>query len=139
MRRPGIRAHQATPFAIQTVAMRRWISLDPKLGSAKMKNDFNSGSSPLETGLDDLAPGTFGEVVRVDTSDATGRRLQDLGLLPHTRVRALSRAPLGDPGLYELRGYRLCLRGVDARRVRVRVESDRGPEGTRLGSPPGKR
>ncbi len=92
-----------------------------------MKNDFNFASSAVETGLDELAPGATAAVVRVDTRDAIGRRLQDLGLLPRTRVRALSRAPLGDPGLYELRGYRLCLRGVDARRVRVRVESDQGP------------
>lgn len=104
-----------------------------------MKSDFNSGSGPLETGLDDLAPGKVGEVVRVDTSDATGRRLQDLGLLPHTRVRAVRRAPLGDPGLYELRGYRLCLRGVDARRVRVRVEADGESGDSRAESPPGNR
>jgi ferrous iron transport protein A len=89
-----------------------------------MKSNFNSVAAPLETGLDLLTPGSVAEVLSVDTSDATGRRLQDLGLLPRTRVRALRRAPLGDPGLYELRGYRLCLRGVDARRVRVRVQSD---------------
>jgi len=91
-----------------------------------MKSNFNSIEAALETGLDLLTPGSVAEVLSVDTSDATGRRLQDLGLLPRTRVRALRRAPLGDPGLYELRGYRLCLRGVDARRVRVRVQPDPG-------------
>ena len=34
--------------------------------------------------------------------------------------------PLGDPVAYELRGYRLCLRRVDAARVRV-VPTDPGP------------
>jgi ferrous iron transport protein A len=91
-----------------------------------MKTDFisvtDSAHDSRETGLDDLAPGAVAEVVRVDTGDATGRRLQDLGFLPRTRVRALRRAPLGDPGLYELRGYRLCLRAADARRVRVRIQ-----------------
>lgn len=93
-----------------------------------MKNDFNSAAPLLETGLDRLRPGSVAEVLSVDTSDATGRRLQDLGLLPRTRVRALRRAPLGDPGLYELRGYRLCLRGADARRVRVRIQNDAGSD-----------
>jgi len=34
-------------------------------------------------------------------------------------VRAVRRAPLRDPVLYELRGYRVCLRRADAARVRV--------------------
>ena len=33
----------------------------------------------------------------------------------------LRRAPLGDPVIYEIRGYRVCLRSADAARVRVRV------------------
>ena len=45
--------------------------------------------------------------------------LLDLGLLPGTRVRALRHAPLGDPAVFELRGYRLCLRRSEAHRVRV--------------------
>ena len=49
-------------------------------------------------------------------------RLRDLGLLPGTLVRALRRAPLGDPTEYELRGYRLCLRRSEGARVRVRRE-----------------
>jgi ferrous iron transport protein A len=93
-----------------------------------MKNDFNTGTgigpdvAAQPTSLADLAPGGVGVVLGVDREDAAGRRLLDLGLLPRTRVRALRRAPLGDPSLYEFRGYRLCLRRADARRVRVRVE-----------------
>jgi len=88
-----------------------------------MKSDFNSPRPDDTTTLADLAPGSAAVVVDVDAGDATGRRLRDLGLLPRTRVRALRRAPLGDPSVYELRGYRLCLRRADARRVRVRVEA----------------
>jgi ferrous iron transport protein A len=63
-------------------------------------------------------------VLGVDTSVAAGRRLLDLGFLPETPLRVLRRAPLGDPVVYELRGYRICLRRADAARVRVRVQDD---------------
>lgn len=86
-----------------------------------MKSDFNS-SGASETRLADLPAGAEAIVVAVDLDDATGRRLRDLGLLPRTRVRALRRAPFGDPSVYELRGYRLCLRRADALHVRVHVE-----------------
>ena len=65
--------------------------------------------------LDQLSIGRDGVVVAIDASDSVGRRLADLGLLPKTRIRALRRAPLGDPTVYELRGYRLCLRRLDPR------------------------
>jgi Fe2+ transport system protein FeoA len=54
--------------------------------------------------LSELEPGSSGTVIAVDDSGPIGRRLLDLGLLPGTRVRALRHAPLGDPGIFELRG-----------------------------------
>jgi len=50
-----------------------------------------------------------------------GRRLADLGFLPGTTVRVVRRAPLGDPTVYELRGYQLCLRRSEAARVEIAV------------------
>ena len=44
----------------------------------------------------------------------------DLGFCVGTPVRAVRRAPLGDPCLYELRGYRIALRRGEARWIRVR-------------------
>jgi len=88
-----------------------------------MKTDFN-----LE--LSELAPGSEAIVVSVDTDGPIGGRLQDLGLLPGTHVRAIRRAPLGDPAVYELRGYRLCLRRNECRRVLVR-SADTVEDGTR--------
>ncbi len=69
--------------------------------------------------LSELAPGQEATIVSIDDSGPVGRRLLDLGLLPGTPVRALRHAPLGDPGVYELRGYRLCLRRTESERVRV--------------------
>jgi len=58
-------------------------------------------------------------VVAVLGDDALARRLGDMGLLPGTMVELLARAPLGDPLLFRLRGYRLALRRDEAARVRV--------------------
>ena len=69
--------------------------------------------------LSDLAPGRPARIVSVDDSGPVGRRLLDLGLLPGTEIKALRHAPLRDPGVYELRGYQLCLRRTESDRVRV--------------------
>ena len=69
--------------------------------------------------LSDMQPGSECEVLAVDLEDAAGRRMLDLGFLPGTRVQVLRRAPLGDPSLYALRGFQLCLRKADSRHVRV--------------------
>ncbi len=87
----------------------------------KTKFNFTTGQ---ECALSELGPSQSGRILDVDTTAAAGRRLLDLGFLPETPLRVLRRAPLGDPVVYELRGYRVCLRRVDAARVRVRVQDD---------------
>jgi ferrous iron transport protein A len=85
-----------------------------------MKTTFNFALCSLA----DLAIGQEATVVAVDTSAPAGRRLVDLGLLPRTPIRAVRRAPLGDPTVYELR-----LRKSEALRVSVRAVSARAEEG----------
>ncbi len=92
-----------------------------------------SSSASTEAVLSQLRPGQEATVVSLDDSGPVGRRLLDLGLLPGTLIRALRRAPLGDPGVYELRGYRLCLRSSETDRVRISAL------GSALGSGPGAR
>jgi Fe2+ transport system protein FeoA len=93
-----------------------------------MKNDFNTAASAESvTPLSDVAPGARAVVVDVVLDGPIGRRLLDLGLLPGTPVTVVRRAPLGDPSVYELRGYRLCLRRADASRVRVKREAAASP------------
>jgi ferrous iron transport protein A len=58
-------------------------------------------------------------VVAIDAAASLAERLEDLGFVPGTRVTVRRRAPLGDPRVYELRGSQLCLRGSEARAVRV--------------------
>ena len=90
-----------------------------------MKKDFNI-EIPDTRSLADLAPGEHAWVSEVLVEGPVGRRLMDLGLLPETPIQALRRSPLGDPTVYALRGYQLCLREADAARVRVRADPDGG-------------
>jgi ferrous iron transport protein A len=94
-----------------------------------LKSHFNIGltvESRLDAPAASLVPlarlpiGAAAVVDSVESGSPVTRRLLDLGFVPGTRVRAVRRAPLGDPTLYELRGAQLCLRRSEARRVRVR-------------------
>lgn len=80
--------------------------------------------------LDQLEVGRTGRVLAVggDRGDL-GRRLADrlgaLGVLPGTAIRALRRAPLGDPVVYRVCDFDLCLRDAQAALVTVAVAVDR--------------
>ena len=56
-----------------------------------------------------------------ETERLIGRRLEDLGFVPGTRVKVVRRAILGDPTVYALRGSLLALRRSEATRIRVRA------------------
>lgn len=86
-----------------------------------MKTSFKS-VRPAPEYLSELRPGESGIVIEVDSNCPIGRRLLDLGLLPHTPVRALRKAPLGDPAVFEFRGYRLCLRETEAAQIRIKSD-----------------
>lgn len=73
----------------------------------------------LEITLADLPHILVGQVVDVDGDDATAIRLVELGFSPGTEVRFERRAPFGGPMIVSLRGYQLCLRNTEARRVRI--------------------
>lgn len=87
--------------------------------------------------LDQIPKGEFVEVVEVvgvvgaagalaaagdDTpeDDPIARRLGDLGVRKGTQIEVIRRAPLGDPTVYELCSYQLCLRRTESARIRVR-------------------
>lgn len=53
-------------------------------------------------------------------------RLERVGFIAGTRVMVERRAPLGDPTVYELRGYRLGLRSEAAALIKVQVIDDTG-------------
>ena len=76
------------------------------------------------TSLPDLRLGTSGRVIGLqeDTADdPIVKRLSNLGFVPGRTVTPLRRAPLGDPVVYRVADYELCLRRQEARMVQVEV------------------
>ena len=82
---------------------------------------------PAESSLSDLRLGATGRVVGLveDTASAPIiRRLSNLGFVPGRTVTPLRRAPLGDPVVYRVADYELCLRRHEARIVRVETTAE---------------
>ncbi|RUL88289.1 FeoA family protein [Tautonia sociabilis] len=71
--------------------------------------------------LSDLTVGQSARVVAVDATGDAGVRAMEMGLIPGTEVTLVAVAPLGDPLVFELRGYRLSLRKAEAAGVEVSV------------------
>ena len=69
--------------------------------------------------LDTLAPGNRARIHEISGDDAIATRLMEMGLIEGEEIEYLGAAPLGDPIEFFVRGYRLSLRGSEARRVVV--------------------
>ena len=77
---------------------------------------------PAESSLSDLRLGATGRVVGLveDTASAPIiRRLSNLGFVPGRIATPLRRAPMGDPVVYRVSDYELCLRRQEARLIQV--------------------
>jgi ferrous iron transport protein A len=73
----------------------------------------------MVTCLAELAIGQCGRVLAVDASGESGQRILEMGLTPGVSFRVVGVAPLGDPIIFEVRGYRLSLRRIEAALVEV--------------------
>lgn len=71
------------------------------------------------TRLSELSLGERARVVGVDATSEVGLRILEMGMTPGIEVRMAGAAPLGDPLVYEVRGYRLSLRKSEAAHVEV--------------------
>lgn len=63
-----------------------------------------------------------GDTAMVDSLDLTGairRRVQELGLIPGTKITCVRVAPSGSPAAYGIRGAVVALRRRDAMNIRV--------------------
>ena len=85
-----------------------------------------AGAAPpsTHTCLSDLRLGTSARVIALqeDTAeDPISQRLSNLGFVPGRTVTPLRRAPLGDPVVYRISDYELCLRRHEARLIQVTV------------------
>lgn len=80
-------------------------------------------SMPEPTTLDQIPKGQLAVVLDVVGDDPIARRLDDLGVRKGVEIEVLRRAPLGDPTVFELCSYQLCLRRSESARVRVRAQA----------------
>ena len=78
-----------------------------------------ASDATLPTTLDQIPRGQTVRVLEVSGADAIARRLGELGVRKGVEIEVMQRAPLGDPTLFELCGYQLCLRQSESRRIRV--------------------
>ena len=85
-----------------------------------------AAAPPRTCTLAQLADGSSGTVVAVGGDRDLRRRLLEMGLCNGAVVRAVRRAPLGDPIEFLVRGYHLSLRSEQARHVRIAPISDAG-------------
>lgn len=81
--------------------------------------------STAPASLADLPRIGLGRVLGVQGDDDTAQRLRELGFTPGTEVQFVRRAPFGGPLIVQLRGYQLCLRATEARRVQVEAPGGR--------------
>jgi ferrous iron transport protein A len=83
------------------------------------------------TTLDQIPKGQIALVLEVVGDDPIARRLGDLGIRKGVEIEVLRRAPLGDPTVFELFSYQLCLRRSESARVHVRAHAkapDKAPD-----------
>ena len=76
----------------------------------------------LKTTLDKLIIGQKAKVLSLHNENkALRRRLLDMGITKDVVILITKIAPLGDPIDIELRGYELCLRLSDMKKIDVEV------------------
>ena len=79
-----------------------------------------TASTTASTTLDQIPKGQRVRVVAtIGEEDSIARRLHDLGIRTGVEIEVIRRAPLGDPTVFELCGYQLCLRRSESSRVEV--------------------
>lgn len=74
--------------------------------------------------LADLPEGQTGTIRDIDTLSPTSQRLLDMGFVPGTPIRAIKRAPMGDPTTFEIRGYQVGLRRSESVLIDVEPRPD---------------
>lgn len=75
--------------------------------------------------LSELVPGETALVLNIEKSDI-GRRLTELGFAPGTRVHCISRASLGGPAAYLIRGCAVAIRREAANAVQIQMVKSGG-------------
>jgi ferrous iron transport protein A len=76
------------------------------------------------TALSELKIGRSGIVEGLQLPDEIQHHLMHMGFMPEARVRAIRRAPTGDPTVYAVDGMEVALRRETARWISVRESEE---------------
>lgn len=71
--------------------------------------------------LDNLPCGQEAIIEKVSNS-ALSKRLYELGFYKGVRVKVISKAPLGDPIIIEIIGYRLAVRKATLKTIQIKMQ-----------------
>jgi Fe2+ transport system protein FeoA len=74
--------------------------------------------------LADLPEGAVGTIRDIDALSPTAQRLLDMGFVPGTPIKAIKKAPMGDPTTFEIRGYKVGLRRTESALIDVEARPD---------------
>jgi Fe2+ transport system protein FeoA len=74
--------------------------------------------------LSELKVGESGVLVALDLPESVQNHLMHMGFVPDALVKALRRAPAGDPTVYRVDGLEIALRHETAEAIRVRAPED---------------
>ncbi|MBF0145280.1 MAG: ferrous iron transport protein A [Magnetococcales bacterium] len=73
----------------------------------------------MEYRLVDLKPGETGKIKGISGSINNKRRLTAMGIVQGKEITVEMIAPMGDPRIYSVLGYRLSMRNEDAQTISV--------------------
>lgn len=71
--------------------------------------------------VNDLKPGQFGIVKKINCEGRLKRRIADMGITPGAFVFMKRVAPFGDPIQISVRGYNLSIRKSEAQKIEVSI------------------
>jgi len=69
--------------------------------------------------LAEMNQGDSAVVCKLESRGGIRRRLQDIGLIPGTKVECVQKSPLGDPIAYLIRGTVIALRSEESSSIIV--------------------
>jgi ferrous iron transport protein A len=70
--------------------------------------------------LSEMSVGVSGVLVALDLPESVQNHLMHMGFVPGAEVKALRRAPAGDPTVYAIDGMEIALRHETAEAIRIR-------------------
>lgn len=123
-------ASEAAPGTRPETPLEAMPSLSPESLDAEPTR-----STSETTTLDQIPKGEMAQVLEVLGDDPVARRLGDLGVRKGVEIEVLRRAPLGDPTVFELCSYQLCLRRSESARVKVHAHGKALPAPRPSGRP----